>query len=453
MRVLNGKTPHEVLWGKKPNLTTIRKFGSEIWMLKPDTNLDKLDPKSEKFVYTGPGEGGHAWRYYNTRTRQILMSRNVMFQSRAVSEPVVPEIPAPRLEGENSPASAENKPSAQDNDTAIQGQTPDDATPPSEQQRSLRAPAQIDYREAARYKMRKKVAPSDVAQLHCVEVYHALPDEPQSVAEIKSCVDWLQWKAAMQKEIDQLDRLQTYELVTLPEGRKPIGCKWVFVIKQGSDCEIIKYKARLVAQGFSQIPGQDFVETYAPVCRQESLRASIAIAALLRMHVHQLDVVSAFLHGELEEEIYMRQPPEYDDGSGHMWRLRKAIYGLKQAGRVWNIKLNHELSSLRFSQIPADACAFIRMDDKDCTIAIIHVDDMSLFSTSLDTLTRIKGEIASRLEVTDLGEIKKYLGMEINCNPREGTYSIHQTAYIRSILERFNMSDCNPAHMPMDPTA
>jgi hypothetical protein len=257
----------------------------------------------------------------------------------------------------------------------------------------------------------------------------------------------------MQKEIDQLDWLQTYELVALSEERKPIGCKWVFVIKQGSDREIIKYKARLVAQGFSQIPGQDFVKTYAPVCRQESLRASIAIAALLRMHVHQLDVVGVFLHGELEEEIYMRQPPEYNDGSERVWRLRKAIYGLKQAGQVWNIKLNYELSSLRFSQIPADACAFIRMDDKDRTIAIIHVDDMSLFSTSLDTLTQIKGEIASRLKVTDLGEIKKYLGMEINCNPRKEIYSIHQTAYIRSILERFNMLDCNPAHMPMDPTA
>jgi hypothetical protein len=189
---LNGKTPHEVLWSKKPNLTTVREFGSKIWVLKPDTNLDKLDPKSEKFVYTGPGEGGHAWRYYNARTRQILTSRNVMFQSRAVPEPVVPEIPAPRLEGENSPASTENKPSAQDNDTAIQSQTPDNATPPSEQRHSLRALAQIDYREVAGYKVRKKVAPSDVAQVYCIEVYHALPDKPQSVAEIKSHVDWLQ---------------------------------------------------------------------------------------------------------------------------------------------------------------------------------------------------------------------------------------------------------------------
>ena len=167
-----------------------------------------------------------------------------------------------------------------------------------------------------------------------------LTDEPRTLAEIMARPDWLLWKAAMDAKIAQLIQLGTYKLVNLPEGRKAIGCHWVFLIKHDNNGSILKYKACLVAQGFSQIPGQDFSATFASIMHLESFHALLAIAAVEDLKIHQMDVVGAYLNGELEDQLYMVQPPDYEDGSRHVCRLFKALYGLKQAGHIWNAKLN-----------------------------------------------------------------------------------------------------------------
>lgn len=473
-RALGGKTPFEAFTGRKPDLSTIREFGTEIWVLKPDNQQSKLEAKSDKFIFVGPAEGGHAWRYYNPKTRQVQTSRNVIFPRSAPSPPT-PEIPVPRLEGElgsstaSKPSSSEETsippipaavpdapPISADTSSAGHPLPPDDGDnlPIASRRTSRNAtPATINYREAAGYKVTKPVASPKTDNEHTnhVQVYHAIDTEPRTVEEALSDENRSLWKPPMDAEIAQMQRLGTFELVELPPGRKAIDCLWVYALKRDVANAIRGHKARLVAKGCSQIPGQDFVETYSPVARQESLRASIAVAALLRMHAHQMDVVAAFLHGVLDEEIYMRQPPGYDDGSGRVWRLRKAIYGLKQAGRVWNIKLNQDFSALHFRQLSADSCVFTRNVDGHLVIIINHVDDMTVLCSDLDVMSRIKKEIASRLEVKDLGEIRKYLGMEINCDRDTGLYSIHQVHYINDILERFGMANSNPVHAPLDP--
>jgi hypothetical protein len=139
------------------------------------------------------------------------------------------------------------------------------------------------------------------------------------------------WDKAMDEEMVALDANRTWELVPLPEGKKAIGCKWVYKVKHNSDGNISKYKARLVAKGYAQTHGIDYEETFAPVVKMATVRAVIVVAASRGWLLHQMDVKNAFLHGELQEEVYLDQPPGYEDMShpNYVCRLRKALYGLK----------------------------------------------------------------------------------------------------------------------------
>ena len=153
----------------------------------------------------------------------------------------------------------------------------------------------------------------------------------------------------MQVELKQLHEMGTWELVEKPPDVVPITNKWVFVRKRNKLGEIVKYKARLVARGYSQRPGQDYNETYSPVVRMDTLRAILALVPIKRLKIQQMDIKGAYLNGILKENIYMEQPEGSDDGTGRICRLRKTLYGLKQSGREWNKALNSKLISFGFT--------------------------------------------------------------------------------------------------------
>lgn len=159
-------------------------------------------------------------------------------------------------------------------------------------------------------------------------------------------------------------------------------------LKTHPKAEIVKYKARLVAKGLTQIEGEDYLETYAPVSRQESLRALSALAALNKYHIHHLDVVAAYLHSTLEE-VYMTQPPEFDDGTSRAWRVLKAVYGLKQSDRAWNNKLNLDFKAIELRQLQADCFVYTRILDSSPIYIINRVDDMSILASKRSALTRL----------------------------------------------------------------
>ena len=139
---------------------------------------------------------------------------------------------------------------------------------------------------------------------------------PNSVTEARASSEWPEWEKAAKAELDMLSEKGTWKLVDLPSGRKAIGNRWVFTKKFDEKGNLSRYKARLVAQGFSQIPGQDYSETFSPVMRLDSLRTLVALAAMLDLEISQMDIKGAYLNGTLEEEIYMKQPEGYSDGTG-----------------------------------------------------------------------------------------------------------------------------------------
>lgn len=276
--------------------------------------------------------------------------------------------------------------------------------------------------------------------------------EPDSYQQAYQHADWKAWHEAMQEEMRSMEKCQVYELTELPPDRKAISSKWVYKVKLNTDGSINRHKARLVAKGYSQQKGVDFNETFAPVAKFSSIRALLALTALYDLELHQMDVKTAFLNGDLEEQIYMHQPEGYvQKGKEHLvWRLKKSLYGLKQAGRAWYQKIDTALLTLGFQASQADPCVYHLHDGKVRIFLSLYVDDLLLVSNSLDRLEQLKKDLSDQFEMKDLGEAKYVLGLEIERNRLLRTLTIGQQTYIKNILERFNMQDCKPVSTPFE---
>ena len=274
-------------------------------------------------------------------------------------------------------------------------------------------------------------------------------DLPDSLEEAKRTSEWTEWDKAVKIELDQLEKTGTWILVDKPKDAIPISNKWVFDKKRNKSGEITRYKARFVAKGCSQRPGYDYLETFSPVVRMETIRAILSLVPIKKLKIQQMDIKGAYLHGILKEKVYMQQPEGYDDGTGRVCLLIKTLYGLKQSGREWNAELNKKLKEFGFTPLQSDPCAYVRRNGEHLEIITVWVDDLLLFATSNDLMNKMKKEIQSKWTTTDLGEPEKIIGIEITKN--DDSIIISQEKYVENILRREGMLDANPVSMPMDP--
>ncbi|KAF7371923.1 Reverse transcriptase Ty1/copia-type domain-containing protein [Mycena venus] len=262
--------------------------------------------------------------------------------------------------------------------------------------------------------------------------------------------DWLQ---AMKEELTQLEELGTFSLTSLPDGRKALGNKWVYRNKLDEMGNIARRKARLVVLGNSEIPGTDYNpdQISSPVVRAETNRLLLALAARYNLEMHTVDVKGAYLNGELKEEIYMKQPEGFSDGTSRVWHLHKTIYGLKQSGRVWNETLDAHFKKHGYQRLLTDRCVYMRRKDEEMTIVAVHVDDMSIYASNCELIIRTEDELESSFQITRLGDAKQLLGMEIHRDRTRGTITITQSTYINKILAFHGMDSSNIIATPMDP--
>jgi hypothetical protein len=254
------------------------------------------------------------------------------------------------------------------------------------------------------------------------------------------------------EEIHNLQANDVYEEGPIPDGVTPFTSKCVLRIKFDAKGNIERYKVRIVARGFAQRKGTDFKadELFAPVANLESIRIIMALAAKYDLELDQMDVSTAYLNGELEEELYMHPPAEVEVRPGYCWHLKRSLYGLKQAGRTWNKTLDKKLGEMNFSRLDAETCLYVYKDGKDLCFLVVYVDDLLLAATSRAFMTRVKGMLSSAFKMRDLGAAKFILGIQITRNRQKRTIALSQPQYIDTVIKRFGMEGCNSVRTPMD---
>jgi hypothetical protein len=478
-KALEGKTPLEAWSGRKPDVSHLREFGSDVYILT-EGNRDKIGPKAVKMTFVGFEEGSKAIRYYDKAKGNVKISRNFAFSKNDTPGEleVKTTVPGSKIEGEKG------KIIDYDPDNIISAESPlTDLDPPSETEqetekqsdqstsRTLRPRGpQVNYKDlgsrghtgkpldvarptlssAAKQKGRDDVI-SNISYAFMAGSEPLNDEMPKSIAEAKSSPEWPQWKEAIDAELAQLDRMGTWELAELPKDRKAIGNRWVFDKKRNKKGEVIRFKARLVAQGFSQRPGLDYGQTFAPVVRLDSLRILLALAAKKDWETRQMDVIGAYLWSETKEEVYMVQPCGFDDGTGRVCRIRKSLYGMKQAGRNWNQKFHHKMTKLGFNRLKTDYSAYIRWAGDAFVIIIAWVDDLVSISNSVAEADRADKDLAAEFDIKFLGEPSVLLGIQVTRDRDERKLSLCQSNYIQTMLKRFGMENANPVATPLDP--
>ncbi|GJQ94909.1 retrovirus-related pol polyprotein from transposon TNT 1-94 [Tanacetum coccineum] len=270
--------------------------------------------------------------------------------------------------------------------------------------------------------------------------------EPKNIKEAMADSAWIE---AMQDELHQFDRLKVWELVDKPFGKMIIKLKWLWKNKKDEDQTVIRNKARLVAKGYAQEEGIDFEESFAPVARLEAVRIFVAHAAHKSFPIYQMDVKTAFLNGPLKEEVYVAQPEGFvdPDHPEKVYLLRKALYGLKQAPRAWYDELSNFLMSKGFTKGTIDPTLFKIKYGEDILLVQIYVDDIIFGSTNPKYSKRFEKLMHSRFEMSLMGEMKFFLGLQIHQSPK-GIF-INQAKYALEILKKHNMDNCHSIGTPL----
>ena len=490
-------TPYEKFYGKKPDLSHVRIFGSIAYVHIPDEKRQKLDPKSEKCILIGYSLEQKGYKCYNPSTRKVRVSRDVVFdESASWYAPETTTTPTPldaeytergvededritrmfeespvttRLSGPQEPLSDQStsRPSPKlDKGKAKMPEYEDDHFDGNESTHSLDSEFEgLDIRtngvkkalESANEKLRRSAREKNpVSRFGYDEymAYHyafmmkvATVREPETFSEAAKDPRWIE---AMNEEMRALRKNETWDLVPHSPHRKAIGCRWIYKVKYNADGSVNRYKARLVAKGYAQTHGVDYEETFAPVAKMTTVRTVTALAAAKGWHLHQIDIKNAFLQGELEEEVYMVQPPGFES-SIHpkaVCRLKKPLYGLKQAPRAWHSKITQYLHQIGFRMSKSDNSLYIRSDSTSSIVIILYVDDLVIGGENLVEINKVKSLLSDKFEMTDMKELHYFLGIEVIRTP--AGIIISQRHYILNLLYKFGMTECKSIATPLD---
>ena len=281
------------------------------------------------------------------------------------------------------------------------------------------------------------------------------PDEqePNTIKQAYARPDRQQWREAVDSEWDMVNKFAVLsEPMPLPDGTKALNCRWVFKRKRDHHGNVVKYKARLTPQGCFQHFGVDYSDTYAPVARMTTLRYVLALACLLSLQTTSLDFTNAFLNAPLHDDVYINAPPGTPElPRGYVYKLQRALYGLKQSPREWNTTVNDFMvGECGFRQLSVERCLYIKQgSDGSYVLVCMYVDDLVIAYSSRSMFESFVQKIQAKFKITQSESLQKTLGFQIERTTNGGVF-MHQKAYIEEVLKRFGMSECNPADTPAD---
>lgn len=437
-----GKTPYELWESHLPDLSQTHIFGCKAFVHIPKQFRGKLESKAELLTFVGYEEGSKAYRFLDTNTAKIKVSRDANFiDEHLFNSGVTLNLRTEQFSNEkfdNAPIKTE-KEDINDNLPEMVDRHEDELEDPV---RSINE----NTGQLLRTSQRKKKQPDRYG-----ETVKLLSDntEPRTAKEALSGPDGDQWKKAMDDEMESLRANNTWELVDLPDDRKAVGSRWVFKTKQENSGSI-KYKARLVARGFSQKYGEDYYEIFAPVVRHPTIRILLTLAKRKKYHMRQFDAKTAFLNGKLKETIYMSQPDYYvqQEKADKVCKLNKSIYGLKQAAKAWYDELKRVLEKKYFTQSKVDPCLYIMHGDGRVFL-IVYVDDILLTGNSQVMMDQAEQVLTQSFRIVALGEPKTYLGFSIT-RDENGTFYIDQRSHIKRLIKETNMEDAKTSNVSID---
>lgn len=426
-------TPTELWSGRKPSLKHVRIWGSPAHVVLGNT--DKLGSRTEVCLFVGYPRGTKGGLFYSPKDQKVIVSTHARFleEDYVINHKTPSKIVLEELRGETQSTSI---PIVQEEPQDTAQQVINDTQELVVPRRSGRVVRQPDRWIGLGIS-------SDM-----------IPDnqdlDPWTYNEALQDKDVESWHKAMISEMESMDSNQVWELVEPPKGVKPIGCKWVYKRKRGADGKVETFKARLVAKGYTQKEGIDYEETFSPVAMLKSIRILLSIAAHFDYEIWQMDVKTAFLNGSLEENIYMKQPEGFiAKGQEHLvCKLKRSIYGLKQASRSWNIRFDEVIQSYGFDQCPDESCVYKKCDGNVVVFLVLYVDDILLIGNNVKVLSDIRVWLSKQFEMKDLGEAGHVLGIKIIRDRKKRMLCLSQATYIDTVLTRFSMQNSKKGFLP-----
>jgi len=487
-RSLEGITPYEAWNGVKPDLSHLRVFGCDAYLHVPDQARTKLEPKSKRCIHLGYAEGTtKLWRLWDIAGQRVVRGANVRFNENSwggrkmvdpPGEKPAPEIidpfqMSPNFEG-SEPMVTEDEPEgrfatgtpmglvkivnarldpglgASENEDSVgdtgEGHNPRVSEASEESEDEVQSPG-LGPRRSTRLRTETKRFPG----MRAFAARIGKDGEPVTYREALA-EHPTRWQKAIADEYLSHKENGTWTPADLPPGKKALSSKWVFKNKTNAD-GTIRHKARLVVRGFEQREGIDFKETFAPVAKFPTVRIMLALATHFDWETEMMDVKTAFLYPEIEDEVYIAIPEGYhkfhprETFKQGVFRLLKTLYGLRQSPLAWYKKVDSFLRSKGLIRSNEDSSLYISKD----LIVILFVDDILLFASDKATILKAKGWLTSEYKMTDLGELKQFLGMQIERDRKNRTMFICQTRYFNRVLEQCKMHDCKGCKTPMDP--
>ncbi|GKB04884.1 retrovirus-related pol polyprotein from transposon TNT 1-94 [Tanacetum coccineum] len=428
-------SPYEIWKGRKPNISYFRVWGCLAYYKVPLPNTSKLGPRGLKSVFVGYAKDSKSYRCLDLDSNVIVESRDVDFfenkfrhDSTSTNE-IVTQIPqdisGPNLNSNNKRNMAESSSAPRRSERARKERNLD--------------PDFIDS-QAIIFLVE---GDNENNVVNKIPVLLNVEDAPKTYKEAMTSRNSAFWKEAIDDEMDSLVSNNTWELSDLPPGSKAIGCRWVFRIKYHTDGSIQTFKARLVIQGFSQRQGVDYFDTYAPVARITSIRVLFALASLYNLPIHQMDVKTAFLNGDLDEEVYMKQPEGFvlPGHENKVCKLKKSLYGLKQAPKQWHEKFDKSILSNGFTHNSSDRCIYSKFTKDYGVILCLYVDDILIVGTNMEGINETKKFMSSCFQMKDMNEVDTILGIKVKRH--SGGYALnHNNGRVVAPIEYTSAIGC-----------
>ncbi|KAL5741578.1 hypothetical protein ACOSP7_028310 [Xanthoceras sorbifolium] len=460
--VLHGEIPYKILFPNKSLFPVDpRIFGSTCFVRDVRPHVTKLDPKSLKCIFLGYSRLQKGYRCYCPSLNKYLVSVDVTFME---ATPYFSSSP-PTRQGEDDDLLVYSITSSEPISEAApvkppiiqiySRRTPPDSCPAPTPLSSDPVPSD-DLPIALRKGKRQCTYPiSSFVSYHCLSSsscsFIASLDSISIPKTVHEAISHPGWHHAMIEEMNALDDNGTWNLVDLPSGKRAIGCKWVFTVKVNPDGSVARLKARLVAKGYAQTYGVDYSDTFSPVAKLTSVRLFISMAATYHWPLYQLDIKNAFLHGDLQEEVYMEQPPGFvaQGESGRVCHLQKSLYGLKQSPRAWFGKFSQAVEKFGMMKSKSDHSVFYKQSKAGIILLVVYVDDIVITGSDATGISSLKSFLHTQFHTKDLGMLKYFLGVEVT-RSKNGIF-LSQRKYVLDLLTETGKLGARPCSAPMTP--